>query len=172
MSIHWLHISDLHLGDDDVSSSLMRKKLLSFVQELGHSIDYIFLTGDIKTAGPKFNGFTNDMASYLKDLCVTCGLDIDRLFIVPGNHDVNRDLPARTEAIQRIMYQRQGYYDPMKGIIERQDMTEIWKGQQDFRAFLAQFYPDSRLKHYSNPFAPHFNIETEDFNILHLDSTI
>ncbi len=170
--IRWLHISDLHLGDNDMSSSQMRKKLISFIREAGQPIDYIFLTGDIKTAGPNFTGFTDAMATYLKGLCVSCGIGTDRLFIVPGNHDVNRDLPERDDAIKRVRFGWNGYYVPERGEIAQKDLTAIWEGQQEFRAFLAQMYSADRLKYYFDPAVPHFNIETEDFNLLHLDTTL
>ena len=38
--------------------------------------------------------------------------------------------------------------------------------------FLSKIYPKDRLAKYGNPKFPHFNIETDDFNVLHVDSTL
>lgn len=170
--IRWLHISDLHLGDDDFSSRRLRDKLTEFLKNEGRPIDYIFITGDIRTAGPGYNGYTPEMAAYILSLCEACGAGVDRLFIVPGNHDVNRDAPGRDEAVRRVMFHRKGCYDPASGTVEDELFRAIWQGQKEFRELLSQIYPAERLSLYNNPVAPHFNIETDDFNILHVDSTI
>lgn len=170
--IRWLHISDLHLGDEDVSSSSMRDDLLTFLSEQDKPFDYIFLTGDIRSAGPRYAGYTPEMADYIKRICDVCHIPVEQLFIVPGNHDIDRDADGRDEAIRRVMFQRNGYYDPYFGIINPEDLECIRDGQKSFRDFLSKIYSDDRLACYSNPQAPHFVVETEDFNILHLDSTI
>ncbi len=170
--IRWLHLSDLHLGNEDMSSSEMRARLLDFIKKDVGTIDYIFLTGDILTAGPRSSGYTPEMAEFLQSICSACGVDSDRLFIVAGNHDVNRDAPQRDEAIRRVKFQWNGYYDPMNGEIQEEDRKLIWNGQNDFRAFLSSIYTQPHLQFYLQPEAPHFSIETEHFNILHLDSTL
>lgn len=168
--IRWLHISDLHLGNSDFSSSEMRDRLPEFIKK--HlPIDYIFLTGDILTAGPDAV-YTTQMALYIKLICDTCKLSSDRLFITPGNHDINRNSEGRHKVIRKLMYHRSGYYDPMKGDITKDDLTKIWKGQENFRNFLSLIYPDERLAYYQNPQMPHFVVETPDFNIIHLDTTV
>ncbi len=170
--IRWLHISDLHLGNDDMSSTRMRDKLLSFLTEkIGH-VDYVFLTGDIRSANMEDNQFKPAMADFLKDICSHCGVGIEKLFIVPGNHDINRDVIGRHEAITKVKYYRQGYYDTYSGKINDEDLTAIWNGQEDLRKFLSLIYSPELLANYENPDKPHFIIETDDFNIIHLDSTV
>lgn len=170
--IRWLHISDLHLGSSDMSTDMLRDDLLKFLRRERLQCDYVFCTGDIRTAGSEDSAFTNEMAEYLRQLCKAVGVPIDRLFIVPGNHDVKRDIPERIETIHRMMFHRNGYYDPAKGIIAPNDMAVIMEGEKDFISFLATLYPADRVAMYGNPNIPHFNIETPDFNVLHVDSTI
>lgn len=171
MIIRWLHISDLHLGDDDAFTSRMRKQLPDFLREMGN-FDYVFLTGDIRSANVTPNNFTQRMANYLEEICDSCGVTIDNLFIVPGNHDVNRDLDGRHDAIKRVSFGWEGYYNPRKGKIKDEDLTVIWNGQDEFREFLEGFYPDNRLSLYKSPLQHHFNIETEHFNLLHIDTSV
>ena len=66
--IRWLHISDLHLGSTDFSTDELRDELVGFLIKEGLKCDYVFCTGDIKTAGPDDKGFTDDMAAYLQDM--------------------------------------------------------------------------------------------------------
>lgn len=170
--IRWLHISDLHLGSSDLSTDELRDELLKFLVEKGLRCDYVFCTGDIKTAGPDDKDYTDSMATYLKAICKTVGIPTERLFIVPGNHDINRDAAGRDAAIRKMMFQRRGYYDPAKGIIERDDLAAIMEGEKPFVDFLKQIYPPERVAMYGDPDRPHFVIETDDFNILHVDTTV
>lgn len=168
--IRWLHISDLHFNSDDMSTTMLRKELPKYLRRNNIHCDYVFCTGDIRIG--KTGLFPDEAADYLKELCFVVGVDTSRLFIVPGNHDINRNSPGRDEAIRRVKFQRTGYYDPKYGRIEEADLQIIHEGQKDFRDFLNKLYDSDRLSYYNNPSAPHFNIETSDFNILHVDTTI
>ena len=170
--IRWMHISDLHFNNENMSTVLLREELPKFLKRENIFCDYIFCTGDIRTANAKPNNFTDEMATYLLNLCSTVGIKQDRLFIVPGNHDVDRNAEGRDEAIKRICFQRRGYYDPEYGIIENDDLNTIANGKKDFLEFLSKIYDGNRMKFYTDPLNPHFNIETPDFNILHVDSTL
>lgn len=170
--VRWLHISDLHLGDDDMSSTLLREELPLFLESQNFKFDYVFVTGDIRTANASPNCFTDDMADYLKRLCQSVGITTERLFIVPGNHDVDRDAAGRDEAVRKVMFGRTGYYVPARGKMEEEDTERILCGEKDFYEFLAGLYDEDRRALYGKPSSPHFNIETEDFNILHVDSTL
>lgn len=170
--LRWLHISDLHFNNDDMSTISLREELPQFLKSNNLLCDYVFCTGDIRTANANPNTFTDEAAKYLIDLCAAVGLTTDRLFIVPGNHDVDRNSDGRDGAIKKISFQRGGYYDPKYGTIKDEDLKLIYSGQKDFRNFLSKLYPASRVEKYSNPLQPHFNIETPDFNVLHIDSTL
>ena len=170
--IRWLHISDLHLGSTDFSTDELRDELVGLLIKEGLKCDYVFCTGDFKTAGPGDKGFTDDMAAYLKDICMAVGVPVEKLFIVPGNHDINREINTRKDAIKKMMFQRRGYYDPAKGIINPEDMVAIMEGEKDFVNFVSKVLPADRVALYGNPERPHFTVETEDFNILHVDTNI
>ena len=167
--ITWLHISDIHfnsLGDD---TPLLREKLLDFLRNYSRQIDYIFCTGDLRTA-PR--DYLDESVDYLRCLCKTTNIPVSRLFIVPGNHDVNRMCEGRDEAIRALCFHREGSYDSEIGEVDDKTLQTIHEGQKDFRAFLTKIYDASRLEKYQVATKPHFNIETEDFNILHVDTTL
>lgn len=172
--IRWLHISDLHLNSQGAVTAMLRDCLPAFLREQDLRCDYVFCTGDIRTANENPNAYTQSMVDFLKEVCDAAGVTMEKLFIVPGNHDIDRDQSKRMEAIRRVKYQPEwiGYYDAEDGRIEERDMAAILKGEADFIKFLKKIYPEDRLKCYGNKKAPHFNVETADFNILHLDSTI
>lgn len=167
--VRWLHISDLHFNDDDMSTTMLRDELPVFLRRKDIRCDYVFCTGDIRIWN---KDFTDEAAEYLKNLCAAVGCKVSRLFIVPGNHDVDRSAAGRDEAVSRMMFQRKGYYDPARGMIEEDDLRAIHAGQEAFRAFLSKIFDEDRMRCYENPLEPHFSVETPDFNILHVDSTL
>jgi UDP-2,3-diacylglucosamine pyrophosphatase LpxH len=90
--IQWLHISDVHINSGDpydrntVFDALI--KSLPTLKQKGLDADLIFFTGDIAYAGkPK----EYDAAGKLFDeILKAFELSRGNLFVVPGNHDVDR----------------------------------------------------------------------------------
>ena len=110
--INWLHISDLHLGSEGAITNMMRDELPEYLKELGVKCDYVFCTGDIRTANVSSNVFTDEMADYLKSICDAVQTSVDRLYIVAGNHDVDRDVDGRHDVIRKVFYDSERYYHP------------------------------------------------------------
>ncbi|NMW21424.1 MAG: SUMF1/EgtB/PvdO family nonheme iron enzyme [Chlorobiaceae bacterium] len=93
MSVTWLHVSDFHLSDkgpynQEVILNALVSSVRRFREEEGRTTDLIFATGDIANQGKaKEYEFAT---KFFDDLLEAAGLNRDRLFIVPGNHDVDR----------------------------------------------------------------------------------
>lgn len=170
--IRWLHISDLHFGSGGMATEMLRDELPRYLRSKGLCCDYVFCTGDVRTANVAHNEFSDEMAEYVRTLCSAVGVPVENFFIVPGNHDVDIYADGRTEAVHRVMFNRSGYYKADNGIIEPEDMTAMMAGEKGFVKFLQKIYPSERVSLYGNSAAPHFNVETPDFNILHIDSTL
>ena len=86
-----LHISDFHACDSPIyGMSIERlKKLASAMINDFRKLsipDTIFITGDISYSGEK-EEFDLFHTHFLMPLLNSCNLDIDRVLIVPGNHD-------------------------------------------------------------------------------------
>lgn len=91
--ITWLHISDLHIdASEDNDNSIVRDAFLNDIEERlnsGISFDFIVVTGDVANKGKsKDYLIAND---FFKRLLEKVKLDEKRIFIVPGNHDLDRD---------------------------------------------------------------------------------
>lgn len=114
------------------------------------------------------------MTGQLKSICQAVNVTTDRLFVVPGNHDVDRAAGSRTEAIDRICLDEQAYYKPCEGEIREMDLLAIEKGKHTYREFLHELFSENpdRVRYYDDPLHPHFCIQTDEFNIIHIDSTI
>lgn len=89
----WLHLSDLHLrsGDQynqDIAVSSLLNDLMQLVDKEQYRFDLIFITGDIA-----FSGNSEEYAlanEFVRNLSSATAVPVDRIFCVPGNHDVDR----------------------------------------------------------------------------------
>jgi len=89
----WLHISDLHFrGGDAYDRDVVTRALIRSVPEFAkvRRVDAVFVTGDIAQSG-RTEEYVQATA-FFDALLAALGLGRDRLFVVPGNHDVDRTL--------------------------------------------------------------------------------
>lgn len=92
-SLTWLHISDLHF---EPTSTFDRRAVLAGLvkhtreeRDEGRWVpDFIFVTGDIANRGADEE--YKQASTFFDDLLAATGCDRSRLFVVPGNHDVDR----------------------------------------------------------------------------------
>jgi len=92
-TLTWLHLSDLHFrGSRSYDENIVLKALLRDVadriEKEGLQPDFIAITGDVAFSGKpdeyKLAG------TFFDELLKTTKLPSERLFVVPGNHDVDR----------------------------------------------------------------------------------
>jgi hypothetical protein len=96
--LQFLHISDLHAkGPRErepwrrrrVPGDTWRRHLETLLQEEG-LVHFVFFTGDAAQSG-KPDEYA-EVTDFLHALCDELGVAMDRLFVVPGNHDIDRDV--------------------------------------------------------------------------------
>lgn len=99
--MRFLHISDLHFGIErrkglEETSKIIRKNYMATLTEQIRNIvrkepvDFIVFTGDV--AWKASQNEYKDAKQWLTSLLEVCGLKNDKLYICPGNHDINRDI--------------------------------------------------------------------------------
>lgn len=90
----WLHLSDWHQGDTDLDRTVVLDALLSDIRgRVGISpdlgiIDVLVFSGDLTQCG-KQGEFAAAERQFLEPVLGAAGVPKDRLFLVPGNHDLN-----------------------------------------------------------------------------------
>ncbi|MCP4627381.1 MAG: metallophosphoesterase [bacterium] len=91
----YLHLSDLHLASIEskgpvqaFNQDVVSRSVVAAIKGLGLNFDFIVITGDIARAGQADE--YEVCLVFCNALLEATGLDRQRLFIVPGNHDVNR----------------------------------------------------------------------------------
>ncbi len=100
----WLHLSDIHFWrKNDWRDDTARRKLIAFLKagfENGTLArpNLVFCTGDIamgETAPNELALQYESAQAFFDQVLAVCGLPRTALFVVPGNHDVNRSVVSR-----------------------------------------------------------------------------
>ena len=138
-----LHISDLHIKEDPEEGFDRQVVLDPLIQRVRHDLEkgfqpeMVVVTGDIA-----FKGIEGEYAlarRFFDDLLGALGFSDAHLFIVPGNHDVNRK-KYRPKDIPE--------YDNMRELnLELADedyRADLLKGMGDYFDFIEEYYPHLR----------------------------
>jgi len=94
--INWLHLSDWHQKGNEFDRQVVLKALLKDIREREKinpslkMIDFVIFSGDIAFSG-KAEEYQTATEQFFEPLLDACGLTAKQLFIVPGNHDLDRD---------------------------------------------------------------------------------
>lgn len=100
--MRWLHISDIHFNMKGYDSQKIREQLLVKLKELNVKMDFILITGDCLYKFGEDSWDQKAVIAYIKDLAIACKCSNKKIYICPGNHDVNREDNARNELINGI----------------------------------------------------------------------
>jgi len=100
MLFRWIHLSDIHFAYKDYHTNRLRRKLFDKLTEINRqqAINALFITGDITDKNAQY---TDELNTFINQLLSIMGLTKDRLFMVPGNHDIARS-SSRDEALLKI----------------------------------------------------------------------
>lgn len=113
----WLHLSDIHFGhgsaghqwDQQLVAGDLRRDIRETAQSGAlPSPERIFVTGDVAFSGggrrPVAGTCEYDLARrWLEDVAADLGLGHEQVFVVPGNHDVNREVDTVDREISRLV---------------------------------------------------------------------
>jgi len=143
MKYRWLHISDLH-SLCGIKTEIMRMALLSEIKE-NKPFSFILITGDLSDKNQGYSEAKNLIQKIAHTLC----LSQDKIYIVPGNHDVNRNIPPdRVDKCKELWN--------FNDLIEKEEiMEELIKGQDEFflsyKEIINKDYPKNTI-HFYNKF--------------------
>ena len=94
--ITWLHLSDFHIKpEEDYKTTPIFSALQDDIEEMMkrlsiNSFDFIIITGDLGYFGK--NGDYESVEPLLDDILSYTHISKKKLFIVPGNHDIDREI--------------------------------------------------------------------------------
>lgn len=169
MTFRWLHISDIHFNFKQLKTAMIRASLLNYLKEINShfDIDAVFITGDFRFAPEK--KYEDGIITFLHNIIQALNLDISDLYIVPGNHDVNKSL-SRKKIVNNILEE----YDPYSGDIDRRFIKYLYDDKIEFIKFIKKLYKGipERIKLYTDKNNPHFIVKSEKIDIFHIDTSL
>ena len=175
-TVRWLHISDLHLNRKATESRRLRRTLPVYLKNLALDFNYVFCTGDLRYAPD--GTFSEDTMQYLQSICDAVSVPLGNLFIVPGNHDIERDTEERVAAIKDewdcSTPKETRKYNSHKGMFQESNLQAIMQSAELYRKTISNICvaqkenSENKIENYG----PHILIKCKYFNILEVDSTI
>ena len=164
MQIRFLHISDIHCGYNNYGVNQMREKLapqlLKFTQNKGQTIDYLFITGDLKYGPACKEGYPPEALDFVQEIQSSFGIKPNHTFVVPGNHDVKRG-DMRTAAINGI----KADYKSHIGSISDEHLMMLDMTQREYRSLYQEICGNSCRGN-------HFFVDLGSVNVIHLNTAL
>ena len=93
--LNWLHLSDWHQGGGDFDRQVVVRALMDDINKRAEidpvleQIDCVFFTGDLAFSGKKAE-YESARNLLLEPVCAALDVRKERLFLIPGNHDLDR----------------------------------------------------------------------------------
>lgn len=172
----WLHISDLHFrAPQDHDFSIMREALLRDVSEFAtkESLipDFVFVTGDLAFAGQREE--YDLVQEFLDKLLKATGISKDQLFIIPGNHDVDRGaITPGAASIVEALYTR----DRVNEFLDsEEDRALVFRKFHHYKSFISDYFKDCPVldkEPYKEPYfyVKHLELSGKHVAIMGLNS--
>jgi predicted phosphodiesterase len=161
MAVTWLHVSDFHFGS---GSSYDRNVVLDALIEVveryrkrGRKPDLIFATGDIGSRGQASD---YELAgTFFDSLLAAADVEKSRLFIVPGNHDVDR---TKVQSLCRT-YPSAAHAD--NEFCTNENLPHISYGQRAFVDWYNQYFTGIRAFSENTTCGPVEVVDVDDIKI-------
>ncbi len=169
-TIRWLHLSDFHLRKSGKwSQDVVLRTLLQDISERyagPDSLDFIFITGDLAFSGQSEEYLL--IEQFIRELLKITGVSPDRLMMVPGNHDVDRDMEIDAFSGARAALRDPTEVDKFLGNEGRR--RTLFRRQAAFREFANRICGRAIYSETSYHHAIQLNVRGLSVSILLLDS--
>ena len=154
----WVHVSDVHFGHGKPGhqwdQQMITADLLRDLAEVmrGRALPaprHVFVTGDIAFSGggrrPVAGGSEYALAAtWLDQVVKVLGLGRDQVFLVPGNHDVDRGVDQDRD-VRRLLQLARASKEPLDELLEHEaDAVRLRQRMAAFVDFARSFGPAER----------------------------
>ena len=160
-NLRWIHLSDLHFNISDYETEWLRDSLLDTLGGIT-DIDFLVITGDLLY---QFKPSFDEVEDFIRTISDTLNVSLDKIFIVPGNHDFERE-----EDRELLLA---GIKTPLESITDKvsnmnpKSKRRLLEGQNKFWEFHQKLL--GREVDYNTV---HFINENEKFNIININTCI
>jgi hypothetical protein len=152
----FLHVSDMHIRERDILSPIdpdadLRNELLRDLATLRGEYDFdgVLVSGDLAFAGqPKEYAA---VSMFLREITDAIGLEPSAVWVVPGNHDVDR---GRQKTIASLLHSRirnaaaegsANLEQVLRELLDEEDMSPLLSPLDAYNAFADQYGCRSEL---------------------------
>ncbi|MFX1313808.1 MAG: metallophosphoesterase family protein [Promethearchaeota archaeon] len=166
--ITWLHLSDFHITKEDENGSnaiinSLFKDIEDFKTKNKIKFDFIIITGDITYHG---NGEEYIIAKdYFDELLRKTGVNKENLYIIPGNHDINRKITKNFDDDIKIsnIKEYNNLFD------SNQKLNRIIKKFSSYRKFYNSYFKAIKNRRFNEEKFFHTSIyEKNDGKLFHV----
>lgn len=154
----WLHVSDIHFGhgsaghqwDQKLIASDLRRDLAEVLRDGVPAPGHVFVTGDVAFSGggraPVGGMAEYDLAErWLDEIAADLDIGQDRVFLVPGNHDVDRAVDATDREMARLVRGVREGIEPIDEVLQHPADVELLRRRMaKFQGFARSFGPAIR----------------------------
>lgn len=169
MNLRWLHLSDIHFNFQNYDTEHMRSRLIKYLKDLNLQCKFVVITGDFSYQNNGNKEYSIELYKFIESILSAVGVEKENLFIVPGNHDLNRNR-ARKVSINGII----------KGDDPFNEMNEICNNPNDevFKSLIkdhkqfSNFYHKLFNKQYPPSEGVNYLIKRPLFNIIHINTCL
>ncbi len=161
--LRWLHLSDLHFNFKGYETDWLRDQLFLKLEEFKGSVDFLVVTGDLLF---KFGSTFDGVEVFLTKLIQSLNISKDNVFIVPGNHDFERNSIRETfisglkNPINETKTKVSQLDESLKNILINDGQKEFWE------------FHERLLGRKSNFKNIHFVEARDKFNIINLNTCV
>ena len=139
--IVWLQVSDIHMRQhDEWSQDIVLRAMAESIRQRcsqGLTLDFILATGDLAFSGKKEE--YDLVERFFDELVSASGVPKERIFCIPGNHDVNRDRQRLCFQGARSALTGPNAVDPVLAP-DNDDLATLTQRQEGYRAFLISYF--------------------------------
>lgn len=173
--MRWLHLSDIHFASnlDGATTIQIRDKLVEYLSKNEIKADCLFITGDFRYAKTQKDTqeAADAVAEYIKKIAKTVGVDnVKKIFLVPGNHDLDRNRKLRKSLIIGIIEQ----YDINQGCFDNEDLFEAVEAFTFFFKICKSLYGEAEAETIHKRMSTEIHLFScqDDYNVLLLNTSV
>lgn len=161
----WLHLSDIHFQpkSETFNDVQIRKSLPDYLKILNPQCDAIFITGDFRYAPKKEETSASEVIEYIDTILSAVNVKNDRIYVVPGNHDLNRS-KMRSMLLKGVKEE----YNTHEGVIDNGVKNHLLKDFVFYNSIQEQFKRGLKLGDQN----PHGIIDVGPCYILMLNTAL
>lgn len=106
VALNILHLSDIHYpGSSPADMKIVLEALICRLDEHSRKPDIVIFSGDLAYRGSELDQFANAKTEFLDRVLEKCRLGSERLFICPGNHDIDKGIADQYHYVEAGLLQ-------------------------------------------------------------------